>query len=141
MRIQEEIRDDVAVLTLSGSLMCGPDVRPLHDHIRRLAQQGFTQVVVDYSKVKWFGSAMLGMLTASLSTLRNAGGDLRLAGLSEKNRTVMEVTHLSRVFRIMDTVDRAVGSFQTPSSESPIQADDALDGSRIRPGVSLIQPV
>ena len=36
MRIDEEIRDDVAVLRVSGALMSGPDVAPFHDHIKWL---------------------------------------------------------------------------------------------------------
>ena len=36
MKIREEIRDNVAVLTLSGNLMSGPEVAPFHDYIKRL---------------------------------------------------------------------------------------------------------
>ena len=117
MRIKEQIREDVAVLTVSGELMSGPDVAEFHDHIKRLVKGGTTRVVADFSKVKWFGSAMLGVLTASLTTLRKEGGDLRLTGIVRRIQSVMIVTRLADIFRALDTVDHAVASFKTEPPE------------------------
>jgi hypothetical protein len=36
MNIKEEIRGDVAVLTVSGTLMSGPEVGLFHEHIKKL---------------------------------------------------------------------------------------------------------
>ena len=119
MRIDEQIRGDVAVLTMSGTLMNGPGVGPFHDHVRRLVKDGICKVVVDFSKVKWFGSAMLGVLIASLTTLRNAGGDLRLTGITEKIDSILMVTQLAGIFRAADTVDRAVAGSATQPPVTP----------------------
>lgn len=113
MTIKEEIRSDVAVLTLSGTLMSGPEVGPFHEHIKKLVSDGVCQVVVDFSKVKWFGSSMLGVMTASLTTTRNAGGDVRLTGVTKKIESILMVTQLASIFKIVETVDRAVASYQT----------------------------
>lgn len=113
MTIKEEIRGDVAVLTLTGTLMSGPEVSPFHDHIKRLVQDGIVNAVVDFSKIKWMGSSMLGVMTASLTTVRNAGGDIRLTGITKKIESILMVTHLASVFRTVDTVDRGVASFKT----------------------------
>ncbi|MDA0746885.1 MAG: STAS domain-containing protein [bacterium] len=119
MKISEEIRDDVAVLTTTGALMSGPEVADFHDHIKKLVQDGITNVVVDFSKVKWFGSSMLGVMTASLTTVRNAGGDMRLTGITKKIESILMVTQLAGIFRTLDTVDRAVASFKTQPPEKP----------------------
>ena len=111
MTINEEIRGDVAVLTLRGNLLNGPDVAPFHDHVKGLLARDIKNVVVDFSKVKWCGSAMLGTLVASLSTIRDAGGDLRPAEIMKKVRSVFFTTQLSAVFKIFDTVDEAVASY------------------------------
>ncbi len=113
MTIKEEIRGDVAVLEVRGALMSGPEVAPFHDHIKRLTKDSINKIVIDFSKVKWFGSAMLGVLTASLSTARNEGGDLRLTGITKKINSILMVTQLAGIFRTIDTVDRAVASFET----------------------------
>ncbi|MSS73727.1 MAG: anti-sigma factor antagonist [Candidatus Latescibacteria bacterium] len=112
MHIDEKIQDDVAVLTISRDLTTGPDVSPLHDRIKSLTKDGITKVVVDFSKVRFCGSALLGALIAGLTTLRNAGGDLRLTGLAERMESLLAVTHLAGIFRTLNTVDLAVGSFK-----------------------------
>ena len=124
MNIKEEIRENVAVLSVTGNLMSGPEVSPFQDHCKRLVKDGIKFVVVDFSKVRWFGSSMLGVLTASLTTLRSEGGDLRLTGITKKIESIMMVTRLSGIFRTLDTVDRAVASFQTqPPDPAPPKED------------------
>jgi len=113
VKVSEEIREEVAVLTVTGALMSGPEVASFHDHVKGLTNGGIKNVVVDFSKVKWFGSAMLGVLIASLTTLRNSGGDLRLTGITEKIDSILMVTQLAGIFRTLETVDRAVTSFKT----------------------------
>ena len=120
MRIREEIRDDVAVLTVSGALMDGPEVAAFHAHIKQLILGGINKVVVDFSKVKWFGSSMLGVLTSSLITVRKEGGDLRLAGVTKRIESIIMVSQLSGLFRTLGTVDRAVASYTTqPPDPAP----------------------
>ena len=117
MKINEEIRDDVAVLTVTGALMSGPEVAEFHEHIKRLDKDGLTNIVVDFAKVKWFGSSMLGVMTASLTTVRNSGGDIRLTGITKKIESILMVTQLAGIFRTLDSVDRAVASFKTQPPE------------------------
>jgi len=112
MRIDEQIREGVAVLSVSKVLTTELDVAPFCDRVKGLVQDDIRKVVVDFSQVRWFGSAMLGALIVSLTTLRNAGGDLRLAGLTERMDSILAVTHLAGIFRTLDTVDRAVASFE-----------------------------
>lgn len=112
MRIDEHIRKDVAVLSVSKILTTELDVAPFYGRIESLVRDDIRKVVVDFSQVRWFGSAMLGALIASLTMLRNAGGDLRLAGLTERMDSILAVTHLARIFQTLDTVDRAVASFE-----------------------------
>lgn len=112
MKISEKMRGSVAVLTLSGELMSGPEVAPFQDHIKKLASDGVKSVVVDFSKVRWFGSAMLGVLTAGLTTLRGEGGDLRLTGVTKKIESILMVTQLANIFKTLDSVDAAVASFE-----------------------------
>ena len=119
MKINEEIRDDVAIRSVTGALMSGPEVADFHEHVKRLVQDGITKLVVDFAKVKWFGSSMLGVMTASLTTVRNAGGDIRLTGITKKIESILMVTQLAGIFRTLESVDRAVASFKTQPPEAP----------------------
>jgi len=110
MKIQDRVEDDVAVVTVSGDLTTRPNVAPFHKHIQRLVKNGIGQVVVDCSKAKWFGAAMLGELVAGLTILRRTSGEMYLAGLPKKVKAVLSVTRLEETFVKTDTVDRALDS-------------------------------
>ena len=108
---------------MAGVVMNGPDVAMLHEHIKGLVKDGVTRVVIDLSRVRWFGSAMLSAMMASLWTLRNAGGDLRLTGVAGKVESIMQVTRLAGVFRTLESVDQAVTSFRPqPQMLQAVQA-------------------
>ncbi len=115
MYIREEIREDVAVLKLSGKLMSWPDVAPIHDRVKELVREGVCRVVVDLSEVKWFGAAMLGVLAAGLQTMQAAGGDLWLTSVSKKMEHTLSVTGLSKVFQMPATVEWALKGVQKES--------------------------
>lgn len=118
MKIQESIHGKVGVLTVHGALMSGPEVSAFHDHVKRLVLDGIPNIVVDFSNVKWFGSAMLGVLSASLASARKENGDIRLTGVTKKIESILMVTKLASVFRTIETVERAVASFETQPPET-----------------------
>ena len=54
----------------------------------------------------------LGSLIASLTSVRTGGGDMCLARLRDKVEAVITITKLTKVFRLYDTVTKAVESFK-----------------------------
>ena len=113
MEIREEIpNSSTALLTLHGISICRQDIVFLHGQIGRLAEKGIARVVVDLSNVKWFGAAMLGVLIASLQTLREVGGDLRLTGNMKRTSHILNAAHLDDILKTSDTVDEAVAELQ-----------------------------
>ncbi len=110
MRIKEKIENHVAVLSLSGKMMGGPETTALHDHIRSLMGDGISKVVIDLGGVKWINSSGLGVLMAAMTTLKNADGQMKLANTTEKVESLLMITQLMRIFETYDSVDRAVSA-------------------------------
>ena len=110
MRIKEKIDNHVAVLSLSGKMMGGPETTALHDHIRSLIGDGISKVVIDLGGVKWINSSGLGVLMAVMTTLKNADGQMKLANTTEKVESLLMITQLMRIFDTYDSVDRAVSA-------------------------------
>jgi len=110
MKIKEKIESHVAVLTLSGKMMGGPETTALHDHIRGLINDGIIKVVIDLGEVKWMNSSGMGVLMACMTTLSNANGKLVLARVSEKVNSLLIITQLIKVFDTFETVERARAS-------------------------------
>lgn len=119
MEIKEEVRDDVVVLTLGSETVTAAEVSELHRNVKELTRNGLTKVVVNLENVRWFGSAMLGVLVASLSTLRDAGGDLRLANTATRMQSVFAATQLASLFKNYESLDRAVSSYIVSPVKKP----------------------
>ena len=111
MEIKEEVREDVVVLTLTSERIDAQEVEGFHGKVKGLVHNGFKKVVVNLENVRWFGSAMLGVLVASMTTLRTAESDLRLANVAKRMDSVFAATHLASLFKNYESVDRAVSSF------------------------------
>ena len=111
MHIKEKIEGDVAVLSLSGKMMGGPETQELQTHVKGLLNDKLTKVVVDLAKVKWMNSSGLGALMGSLTSMRNADGDLRIANVTEKVKSLLMITQLITIFKTYESVDRAVASY------------------------------
>ena len=88
-----------------------PETTALRETVYRLAERAEKQVVLDLGGLKAVNSTGLGVLVSSLTSLRKRSGDLSLARLSDKVHALMMITHLIRVFKVYDTVERAVASF------------------------------
>jgi anti-sigma B factor antagonist len=110
MKIKEKIENHVAVLSLSGKMMGGPETTALHDHIRSLMNDGIKKVVIDLGGVKWINSSGLGVLMAAMTTLKNAEGQMKLANVTEKVESLLMITQLMRIFETYDSIDRAVSA-------------------------------
>lgn len=103
---------NVAVITLKGKMMGGPDMQELHDHVKGLLNDGVKNIVADLSRVKWLNSSGLGALMGALTTIRNEGGDLKLAHASDKIQSLLMITKLMSIFDTHEDVAGAVKSFE-----------------------------
>lgn len=111
MEIKEQLKDDIMVLKLSGEMMGGPDATVLNDKLHELIESGKLEVIVDLSSVSWINSSGLGILIGALTTIRNAGGELKIASVTDRIKRLLEITKLHKVFDLYDSVDSAVAAF------------------------------
>lgn len=112
MTIKETMHGSVALLALKGNLTEEPDTTKLREKVQSLLQEGFAKVVIDMKGVRWISSTGLGTLIAVLTSIKNKGGDLRLANITEKVESIFVITQLVKVFKTYETTDRAIASFK-----------------------------
>lgn len=110
MPVHAQSAGAIAVFTLDGDALGGPDGTQLHEHIRALAAPA--RVVVDLSGVRHMNSSGLGMLLGALATVRDGGGDLRLASVPSRVATLLQVTRLDGTFQQFASAADAVDSFE-----------------------------
>ena len=80
------------------------------EQLIELVAQGKQRIVVDLDAVDFLDSTGLGVLVGGLKRLRSHDGDLLLVCNQSRIRKVFEITGLTKVFSIYETVDAATSS-------------------------------
>lgn len=106
MDLRTESRDGYAVVALGGRLTAS-GAPALRSAVAELIAAGEARVVIDMTDLQFVDSSGLGALVGGLKSARVAGGDLRIAAVSEAVRTVLHLTNLDRVLRDYPTPESA----------------------------------
>jgi anti-sigma B factor antagonist len=112
MKLKTKEIKSVTVIELDGNMIGGPDASALNDYLHELITKNKKYVVIDLKSVSFINSSGLGMLIGGMTTMRNSGGELKLANASKKIENLLEMTKLHRVFEIHKNIDEAVESFK-----------------------------
>ena len=101
----------VTILDVKGRIVLGDEIGVLRDAVRGLVADGKKKIVLNLADVDYIDSSGVGELVGCFTTVRNAGGELKLLNLSQKVQDVLYVTKLYTVFDIRDDEFTAVKSF------------------------------
>lgn len=104
-------KEGVVILDCHGRLTVGDSATALRDHLRQLAADGHTRVILNLAGVDYIDSTGLGSLVICFTSLRKAGGGLRLLNVSRRNIELLILTKLATVFELFDDEQSAVNSF------------------------------
>jgi anti-sigma B factor antagonist len=102
---------DVTVLDISGRITLGEGNVALREIVRELADKGHKRVVLNLGEVQYVDSSGVGELVKTHTTLRNQGGQLKLANLSKRVSDLLHMTRLAAVFDIHKDEAAALASF------------------------------
>jgi len=108
---QEEI-EGTQIVHIEGKIMGGPEEKDILALKEQFVENGQTHVVYDLQKLDWINSVGLGLLIGTLTSLRNKGGDLRLANVPVNVYSLMEKCRITTIFKFYDSIDKAVASYK-----------------------------
>ena len=101
----------VTILDVKGRIVLGDEIGDLRDAVRNLVADGTKKIILNLAEVDYIDSSGVGELVGCFTTVRNAGGELKLLKLSQKVQDVLYVTKLYTVFDIREDEFTAVKSF------------------------------
>src|ERR1700743_3943783 len=96
-----EAPNHVTVVKVEGQLIVA-NRQELKQLVQDALERGARKFVVDFTPTAYIDSSGLGALVSISKRVRDAGGDLRLAGLNEDLRSLFELTKLDTLFTIAD---------------------------------------
>ena len=106
------IKNDPAVISVSGNVLGGADALEFTKTVGDLVRNGESYVVIDLSNVELMNSSGLGMLVGASTSLRSANGSLVVAGASQKLQNLFKMTRLDSVLAQFSSREEAVAARQ-----------------------------
>jgi anti-sigma B factor antagonist len=100
MQTTTRLVGEIAVLEVSGRITLGEGNVMLREIVRDLLDKGNKKIVLNLAEVHYVDSSGVGELVKAHTTVRNQGGQLRLANLTQRLNDLLEMTRLSSVFDI-----------------------------------------
>jgi len=103
--------DGVTIVDLSGRITLGEGSVVLRDTVKELSTQGNKKILLNLGDVTYIDSSGIGELVSAFTSVRNAGGELKLLNLTKKVHDLLQITKLYTVFDISDDEASAIASF------------------------------
>jgi anti-sigma B factor antagonist len=107
----------VVIVDLDGRIALGESNTELHQSLRQLVAEGKRNIILNLAKVTAIDSSGLGSIVAGYSTLKAAGGSLKLINLPERVSDLMTITKLYTVFDIYDDEAAGINSFDNAEEQ------------------------
>ncbi|MEI7812205.1 MAG: STAS domain-containing protein [Ignavibacteria bacterium] len=111
MRIKTTEQYGAVIIELKGNITGGSEAQELSDLLHKLIEEKKIYIVADLADVKFMNSSGLGMLISAYTTIKNGGGNFKLANATEKIYSLLMITKLVTIFENYDSVEEAVKSF------------------------------
>jgi len=111
LKIETRQTDGVTIVSCSGRIVFGDEATALRDNLKRVLNSS-RQIVLNLSGVTYIDSGGLGMLVGVYSSARSAGADIKLTGLGQRIRDILQITKLVTVFEAYDNEQQAIAAFK-----------------------------
>jgi anti-sigma B factor antagonist len=111
LKIESRQVDGVSVVSCTGRIVFGDEANTLRENLKRILSSS-RQIVLNLTGVSYIDSGGLGTLVGVYSSARSVGADIKLTGLGQRIRDVLQITKLVTVFEVYDNEQQAIGAYK-----------------------------
>ena len=106
---------DVTIVYCNGRIVFGEEAASLREKVKSLLPQSHN-VVLNLGGVSYIDSGGLGTLVGLYTSARGAGGDIKLANLTQRVNDQLQITKLVTIFESYESEEKAINSFKARAS-------------------------
>ena len=110
MEITTDKTDSIIVVGLDADSLDASNTSEFKSAVTK-AVEPKARMVLDLTQVQFIDSSGCGAILALLRQVTEAGGDLKLSGLTKPVRTLFELVRLHRILDIYDTREQAAKAY------------------------------
>jgi len=107
----KHLQSEIVVLEIAGRITIGRDCKQLEWATQNLLQEQKKKIIFDLSGVTHIDSTGVGILVMSAGQVKNAGGELRVAGAKGHVEQVLRMTSMHQILGLHPTSGDAADSF------------------------------
>ena len=112
MKVATRQVDGITILDLSGRITLGEGSVTLRDAVHDVLAKGQKKILLNLGEINYIDSSGIGELVSGFTSVRNAGGELKLLNLTKKVHDLLQITKLYTVFDIWDNEASAITSYK-----------------------------
>ena len=109
--IQQKEHEGVTILDLKGRITVGPEASALREKVAALTTGGVKTLVLNLGGVDYIDSTGLGSMVICYTSVKKAGGSLKLVNPNKRNIELLLLTKLHTIFEVFADETDAVNSF------------------------------
>jgi anti-sigma B factor antagonist len=110
LEITESEREGIVILALKGRLTMG-ESSAVRESVNQAVARGKLNIIFDLTHCDYIDSTGLGGMVICYTTLKKAGGALKLVNLNKRNIELLLLTKLTTIFEIFGDEQDAVNSY------------------------------
>lgn len=115
LKITTKQTDGVTVVHCNGRIVFGEEAASLREQVKNLLTTQ-KNIVLNLGGVSYIDSGGLGTLVGLYTSARAAGGDIRLANLTQRVGDQLQITKLVTVFEVFESEEKAINSFKAAAT-------------------------
>jgi anti-sigma B factor antagonist len=108
MIFEQEVKENVLVLKLSGDLIGEDNGANILEKVSNALQEKILVCIIDISQLRYINSSGIGVLITILTKFRNKGGEVYLMKPSETVQKLLVITKLNAIFHIIQNEDEVL---------------------------------
>jgi anti-sigma B factor antagonist len=109
--IRIHYNDTIASLDLKGKFIKGQGGHQLQMLVDKVLSAGTTKILLNLTEVPIIDSMGIGEIVRAFNKVREAGGELRLVGVTDRVYGALKITQLLDLIASFENEDQAVASF------------------------------
>ncbi|MGZ4812455.1 MAG: STAS domain-containing protein [Terriglobales bacterium] len=110
LEIQKKTVGNAVVMEMTGRITLGRDCQQIESDVDELIRGKQTRIIFDLSGVKYMDSSGVGIMVMCSAKIKQAGGELRLAGATGVVDQTLKLTRMNVIVPTHATVEEALSA-------------------------------
>lgn len=111
LEIQEREREGIVIVDLKGRITSGPEAGSFREAASAVAARPAPNLILNMANVDYVDSTGLGAMVMIATTIKRAGGKVKLLNLNKRNIELLVMTKLATIFEIFNDEQDSINSF------------------------------